>query len=68
MLSREALIVLHHYVREGLPKTVIAEKLGINRRTVHRYLTDGKEQPAYGPRSNEVFQAGPLPRVSAGAD
>ncbi len=50
MLSKEALIVLHHYVREGLPKTVIAEKLGINRRTVYRYLTDGKEQPLYGPR------------------
>ncbi len=50
MLSREELIVLRHYVKEGLPKTVIAEKLGINRRTVHRYLANGKQEPQYGPR------------------
>ena len=37
MLSKEELIVLRHYVKEGLTKTAIAKTLGINRRTVHRY-------------------------------
>ena len=50
MLSKEELIVLRHYVKEGLTKTAIAKTLGINRRTVHRYLSSGKEEPDYGPR------------------
>lgn len=50
MLSKEEVIVLRHYLKEGLAKTVVAEKLGINRRTVHRYLCNGKEEPQYGPR------------------
>ena len=50
MLSKEGLIVLHHYLGEGLPKTVIAEKLGISRRTVQRYVANGKTEPTYGPR------------------
>ena len=50
MLSKEELIVLRHYVKEGLTKTAIAKTLGINRRTVHRYLSNGKEEPEYGPR------------------
>ena len=51
MLSKEELIVLRHYVKEGLTKTAIAKTLGINRRTVHRHLSNGKEEPEYGPRS-----------------
>ena len=50
MLSKEELIVLRHYVKEGLTKTAIAKTLGINRRTVHRYLSNGKDEPDYGPR------------------
>ncbi|MDP6496212.1 MAG: helix-turn-helix domain-containing protein [Dehalococcoidia bacterium] len=50
MLCKEEVIVLRHYLKEGLPKTAIAEKLGINRRTVHRYSCNGKEDPRYGPR------------------
>ena len=50
MLSKEELIVLRHYVKEGLTKTAIAKTLGINRRTVHRNLSNGKDEPGYGPR------------------
>jgi len=53
MLSKEDHIVLNHYLKEGLSKTAIAEKLGINRRTVHRYLRSGKAEPRYGPRSGK---------------
>jgi DNA-binding NarL/FixJ family response regulator len=34
MLSKEELILLHHYLKEGLAKTTIATKLGISRSTV----------------------------------
>lgn len=50
MLSKEAWIVLHHYLGEGLPKTAIATKLGISRRTVYRHLATGEAEPRYGPR------------------
>jgi hypothetical protein len=33
MLSKEELILLHHYLKEGLAKTTIATKLGISRHT-----------------------------------
>ena len=49
MMSKEEIIELRHYVKEGLPKTSVAEKLGINRRTGYRYLHNGKEEPQYGP-------------------
>jgi transposase len=48
MLSKEEFIMLHHYLREGLPKTVIARKLGVSRMTIHRHaLSDDKAFPAY---------------------
>ncbi len=50
MLSKEELIVFNHYLQEGLSKSAIARKLGINRRTIHRYLKGGKTEPRYGPR------------------
>ena len=33
MLSKEELILLHHYLKEGLTKTTIATRLGISRRS-----------------------------------
>ena len=48
MLSKEELIC--HYAKEGLTKTAIAKTLGINRRTVHRNLSNGKDEPGYRPR------------------
>ena len=50
MLSKEELIVLRHYAKGGQTKTAIAKNLGINRRTVHRNLSNGKDEPEYGPR------------------
>jgi transposase len=46
MLSKEEFIMLHHYLREGLPKTAIARKLGISRMTVHRYARNDTAFPA----------------------
>jgi transposase len=50
MLGREAVIVLQHYLQEGLSKTAIARKLGVTRRTVQRYAKNGKTVARYGPR------------------
>jgi transposase len=50
MLSKEAVIVLQHYLQEGLSKTAIARKLGVTRRTVQRYAKSGKTGARYGPR------------------
>jgi len=50
MLSKEAVIVLHHYLGEGLSKAAIARKLGVSRRTVQRYAARGEGEPRYGPR------------------
>ena len=34
MLSKEAVIVLQHYLAEGISKMAIARKVGVTRRTV----------------------------------
>lgn len=56
MLSKEVFIVLNHYLKEGVPKAVIARKLGISRMTVYRQAVSGKTAPGYTPRP-------PKPRV-----
>jgi transposase len=50
MLSKEVSAVLSHYLKEGMSKTAVARKLGINRRTVHRHISEGKTQPTYKAR------------------
>jgi transposase len=60
LISKEDFIVLNHYLKEGLSKTAIAEKLGINRRTVHRYLRGDKTEPSYGPRPPKPSLLGPF--------
>ena len=54
MLSKEESIVLNHLLKEGLSKSAIADKLGVNRRTVHRYVKEGKDKPEYRPRPPAV--------------
>ncbi len=51
MLSKEVVIVINHYLHEGLSKSATARKLGVNRSTIHRYLKSGKDSPRYEPRS-----------------
>jgi transposase len=36
--------------RQGLSPTAIARQLGIDRKTVRKYIARGLEPPAYGPR------------------
>ncbi len=56
MIGWESRVLFRHYLAEGLPKRAIAERLGINRKTVSRWIRSGDldrdldEPPRYGPR------------------
>ena len=60
MLSKDGLVLLHHYIQGGLSKTAVAEKLGISRRTVHRYRMSGEPEPGYGPRPKRPSKLDPF--------
>lgn len=56
MIGWESRVLFRHYLAEGLTKTAIAERLGISRRTVTRWIASGdldrdlEEVPRYTPR------------------
>ena len=57
MIGWEKRVLLRHYLAQGLTKAVIAERLGINRRTINRWISKGDLDrdvdatvPRYGPR------------------
>jgi transposase len=50
MLSKEELFMVQHYLKEGLPKMVIARKLGISRMTVYRHAEASKKLPVFTAR------------------
>ena len=35
-------VLIIHYLEQGLPQSTIAERLGIDRRTIHRWITTGQ--------------------------
>jgi transposase len=58
--------LLHHYLKEGLAKTAIATKLGVSRRTVYRYVSNGKTEPQYGPRPSRASKLDPYHKYLRG--
>ena len=50
------IVMIHDLKRQGLSVAAIARKVGLDRKTVRKYLDRGLEAPAYGPRL-------PRPRV-----
>ena len=57
MIGWEKRVLLRHHLAQGLTKAVIAERLGINRRTINRWISKGDLDrdvdatvPRYGPR------------------
>lgn len=42
MIEWETRVLLVHYLEQGLSKMAIAERLGINRRTIQRWINDGQ--------------------------
>jgi transposase len=60
MLSMEGLVVLRHYLEQGLSKSAIASRLGINRRTVLRYEKSGRREPGSWPRPKRPSKLDPF--------
>ncbi len=57
MIGRETRVLLRHYLEEGASKAEMARRLGVSRRTVHRWIASGRldrelddEAVRYGPR------------------
>jgi transposase len=48
--------------RQGLKVSAIARQLGIDRKTVRRYIARGLEPPTYGPRSHQQKSTDPFLR------
>src|SRR5271154_864786 len=42
--------------RQGVSVSAIARRVGLDRKTVRRYITQGLEPPTYGPRQPRVTQ------------
>jgi len=42
VIKWEIRVLLKHYLDQGLPKAVIARQLGINRRTIDRWISEGQ--------------------------
>jgi len=56
LIGLETHVLLRHFLNEGLTKSAIARLLGLDRRTIHRWIAAGElerdldEPPRYGPR------------------
>ena len=42
MIGRETRVLLRHYLEEGASKAAVARRLGVSRRTVHRWIASGQ--------------------------
>lgn len=42
MIGRETRVLLRHYLEEGVPKSVLAERLGVSRRTIYHWIETGQ--------------------------
>ena len=51
--------------RQGLKVAAIARQLGIDRKTVRKYISRGLEPPIYGPRPRRQKSANGLPLFQA---
>ena len=58
MIGWERRVLLRHYVEQGMTKTQLAERFGISRQAIHRWIREGEldrdlaaDMVRYGPRS-----------------
>lgn len=66
MIGLETRMILRHYLAQGLPKAEISRRLGINERTIRRWIAAGElerdpeDPPRYGPRPPRVTKLDPF--------
>jgi transposase len=54
--------------REGMSISAIARRVGLDRKTVSRYIDRGLEPPAYGPRERRATKVGSVRGCSSVAE
>lgn len=60
MVTLGEIVLIHDLKRQGLTISAIARKVGLDRKTVRRYLERGLEAPVYGPRAPRPRQLEPF--------
>ena len=55
-------VVILDLQRQGLSVSAIARRVGLDRKTVRRYLERGLEPPTYGPRPRRQSKLAPYER------
>lgn len=66
MIGLKTHMILRHYLAQGLSKAEISRRLGINERTIRRWIAAGEldrdpeEPPRYGPRPPRVAKLDPF--------
>ena len=74
MIKLGELVMILELHRQGLKISAIARQLGMDRKTVRRYIERGLEPPSYGPRQRQQKSTDPflpyhrpIPAISARA-
>ena len=70
MIGRETRVLLRHYLEQGASKAEVARRLGVSRRTVHRWIAAGEldrelddEAVRYGPRRRRSSKLDPYKEI-----
>ena len=70
MIGRETRVLLRHCLEKGMTRAAIARKVGISRRTVHRWIAAGQldreldnEAVRYGPRHRRPSKLDPYKEI-----
>ena len=70
MIGRETRVLLRHYLEQGASKAEVARRLGVSRRTVHRWIASGQldrelddEAVRYGPRRQAPSKLDPYKEI-----
>lgn len=59
MVTLGEIVLIHDLKRQGLTVAAIARKVGLDRKTVRKYLERGLEAPVYGAREPRPRIVGP---------
>jgi transposase len=62
MYGREKRVLLRHFLKQGLAKTAVAEKLGVSRRTVYHWIETGQLDRELDDEAVRYRPRPPIPR------